>query len=77
MANETAPGHKHWIERIKSLRELQNGFSFFRYNCRYCQVALRCDASISLSGKRSAIRLIMSELNAAKTGRSKFQGVLR
>ena len=37
----------------------------------------RCGASLSLSGEKNAIRLIMSELEAAKTGRSKFQGALR
>ena len=37
----------------------------------------RCGASLSLSGEKNAIRLIMAELEAAKTGRSKFQGALR
>ncbi|HUP77071.1 MAG TPA: DUF58 domain-containing protein [Pirellula sp.] len=37
----------------------------------------RCGASVSLAGEKSAIRLIMSELNAAKAGRSKFQGTIR
>ncbi len=34
----------------------------------------RCGASVSLSGEKNAIRLIMSELDAAKSGRSRFQG---
>ena len=37
----------------------------------------RCGASLSLSGEKNAIRLIMAELEAAKTGRSRFQGALR
>jgi len=37
----------------------------------------RCGASVSLSGEKNAIRLIMSEIEAAKSGRSKFQGVSR
>lgn len=37
----------------------------------------RCGASLSLSGEKNAIRLIMSELEAARTGRSRFQGALR
>ncbi len=37
----------------------------------------RYGASVSLSGEKNAIRLIMAELEAAKTGRSKFQGVSR
>ena len=37
----------------------------------------RCGASLSLSGERNAIRMIMTELDAAKSGRSKFQGSLR
>ncbi len=37
----------------------------------------RCGASLSLSGEKNAIRLIMAELEAARTGRSKFQGALR
>ena len=37
----------------------------------------RCGASLSLSGEKNAIRLIMAELEAVRTGRSKFQGALR
>ncbi len=37
----------------------------------------RCGASLSLSGEKNAIRLIMSELDAIRTGRSKSQGALR
>ncbi len=37
----------------------------------------RYGASVSLSGEKNAIRLIMAELEAAKTGRSKFQGASR
>lgn len=37
----------------------------------------RCGASVSLSGEKNAIRLIMAELEAARTGRNKFQGTLR
>lgn len=37
----------------------------------------RCGASLSLSGGKSAIRLIMSELDSVKSGRSKSQGALR
>lgn len=37
----------------------------------------RCGASVSLSGEKNAIRLIMSEIEAAKSGRSKFQGASR
>ncbi len=37
----------------------------------------RCGASLSLSGEQNAIRLIMAELDAARTGRSKYKGALR
>ena len=37
----------------------------------------RCGASLSLSGEKNAIRLIMAELDAAKSGRSRFQGASR
>ena len=37
----------------------------------------RYGASVSLSGEKNAVRLIMAELEAAKTGRSKFQGASR
>ncbi len=37
----------------------------------------RCGASLSLSGGKSAIRLIMAELDVVKSGRSKSQGALR
>ncbi len=37
----------------------------------------RCGATLSLSGERNAIRLIMAELDVARTGRSKYEGVLR
>ena len=37
----------------------------------------RCGASVSLSGEKNAIRLIMAELDAAKSGRSRFQGASR
>ncbi len=37
----------------------------------------RFGASVSLSGEKNAIHLIMAELEAAKTGRSKFQGASR
>lgn len=37
----------------------------------------RCGASLSLSGEKNAIRLIMAELDAAKSGRSRFQEALR
>lgn len=37
----------------------------------------RCGASLSVSGEKNAIRLILSELDAVKMGRSKSQGALR
>ena len=37
----------------------------------------RCGASLSTSGEQNAMRLIMSELDSLRTGRSKFEGALR
>ena len=37
----------------------------------------RCGASLSISGEQNAIGLIMAELDAVRTGRSKIKGALR
>ena len=37
----------------------------------------RCGASLSISGEQNAMGLIMAELDAVRTGRSKYEGVLR